>query len=144
MSVPNGIDRMFGLSRRQEIVARIVELLKERFPQVVAATISAPSNACDKGHIPLTILLREPVAETIALSTEIRHQLEQVTGFAVSLVLLEAAGSPEAAGLLRRGRLILDRDPRFRADYTWTAGSGYPESLTVSGRRSVCAAGQSG
>ena len=39
-----------------------------------------------------------------------------------AVVLLGASGGPDDAGLLRCGRLILDRDPLFRADYSWTAG----------------------
>ncbi len=133
MSDSRGIDVMFGLCRRQETVARIVELLKERYPQVAAATIAA--DHAGTGKIPLAILLREEAADPEFLSEEIRRRLEQLTGASFSLVLLGAAGSPDDAGILRRGQLILDRDPRFRADYTWSAGRGYPASLTTGGHR---------
>jgi hypothetical protein len=136
-----GNDRMFGLSRRQEMAARIVELLKEQYPQVAAAMILTSSPPFGAGGIPLAILLREGVDEPEVLSMEIRQQLEQAVGTAFSLVLLEEPGSPEEAGLLRGGQLILDRDPRFRAAYTWTAGKGFPASLTTGGRQARCAEG---
>ncbi len=142
MIASDGNDRMFGLSRRQEMAARIVELLKEQYPQVAAAMILTSSPPFGAGSsIPLAILLREGVDEPEVLSMEIRQQLEQAVGTAFSLVLLEEPGSPEEAGLLRGGQLILDRDPRFRAAYTWTAGKGFPASLTTGGRQARCAEG---
>jgi hypothetical protein len=134
MSVSNGIDVMSGLCRRQEIVARIVELLKERYPQVAAATIAPTPAPPGSAEIPLAILLREPVAEPDALCQEIRRRLELVTGAGFSVEPLSASGGPDDAGLLRRGRLILDRDPRFRADYTWAAGQREAASAAAGSR----------
>lgn len=124
---------MFGLSRRQEIVARIVQFLKEHYPQVAAATIPA---AARPGEIPLAILFRREVSDPDFLCAEIEARLEKIADVPFALTFLGPAATPDEAGLLRSGQLILDRDPRFRADYTWAAAKRLPGSLT-SGRRII-------
>lgn len=109
---------MASPEERRKITERIRRFLQRRpeieFAYVHGSFIGEPSF----GDIDLAVYLLDPPGNNaVRYELGLEAELEEVLGYPVDVRVLNTAPLTFRFSVLRRGRLILDRDPEARAEF---------------------------
>jgi hypothetical protein len=67
--------------------------------------------------VDIALLLRKAIDDPLAFELKAETLIEKTIHHPVDVRILNGAPLPFAAGVLRSGQLLLDRDPNLRADF---------------------------
>ena len=108
----------FGTSQKESISGKIRSYLYRECELVVAAYLFGSFVTDDSfSDIDLAILMDTMPRNTVNLELEVECKLEEIIKFRVDVRIINGAPLSFCQNVIRHGRVIVDKDPDFRAEF---------------------------
>ena len=106
------------LSEKEKVIELISSYLLDKRKEVAAAYLFGSfSNAEFFSDIDLGILMERVIAKPLNFEMKLERELENIADYQVDIRVLNKAPISFCQNVIRGGKIIVDRDPNFRADF---------------------------
>jgi hypothetical protein len=104
--------------QKDKLVATISSYFEENFKEIEAAYLYGSFITKRLfSDIDLGILTRNDFKRTLNFELDLENRLEKIVRYSVDVRILNRAPMSFCQNVIRRGKVILDRDPNLRADF---------------------------
>lgn len=105
-------------SEKEKIIELFSSYLLDKRKEVAAAYLFGSFNSSDSfSDIDLGILMETVIAKPLSFEMKLEQHLEKIADYQVDIKVLNKAPISFCQNVIRGGKIILDRDPNFRADF---------------------------
>jgi len=104
--------------QKKKLLSTISSYLEQNLKEVVAAYLYGSLAAgLPFSDIDLGVLIKNNLGQTLKFELDLENRLEKIVKYSVDVRVLNGAPLSFCQNVIRHRKVILDRDPNFRADF---------------------------